>query len=193
MKLNRRNLIIWVAGLLAIVAFCLMFAATLNATVKYGGAEHTVKILNVVLGATKESIDGTKGNLLYPLEATKYATCGLSLAGYIMVLVGGLAAIVTPLAVKNKGTQRLVLVLAALLLLVGAIFVLVQKSSFVNSETSKLISEKNITDEYLKKYEHDQVVTLFKDFKMGAAGIIAGILGILSSLGLVAAQFVRED
>lgn len=183
-----RNILIWAAGLFAVIAFCLMFATTLNATIKTGGVEHSVKLLGNVLGSSKMSTDGVKTDL-----PAKYAVCALSLTGYILVLVAGLAAVIAPLAIKNKSTQRLILGVAALMLIVGAIFVLVQKGSFVSSETSRRIAEAGVTEEADKKLIHDMVVTEFKDFKMGAAGIIAGIMGILSGLGLVAVQFVREE
>ncbi|MCQ2802391.1 MAG: hypothetical protein MJ225_01760 [Bacilli bacterium] len=188
MKLTLRNIIIGVASLLAIVAFCLMFATTLNAVQKIGGVEYKVKLLGNVLGSTNMSVDGTKVAI-----GQKYAVCALSLAGYIMVLVGAIGALVAALLVKNQSTKRLILAIAAVVILVGAIFVLVQKSSFVTSEANRRFAASGKTTAEDKKLIHDEVASEFKNYKIGAAGIIAGVLGILSSLGLVAAQFVRED
>lgn len=123
-KLKTLPVILRLAALVvAIVAFCMMFAANINYVIDsvLGGSTNVVPVLG----------DADKG----------YEAVGGVIVGYILILVGGLIPVATALLLKNKTIDLVAVAAAIIMVVVGAILVFcaVQLFKSVNPDMSASI------------------------------------------------------
>lgn len=120
MKLTIKNILVWCAGLLAVVAFFLMFADALVQKTSFVGT---------FVGKGTDVLFGTKASNGTVL--TKGAVG--SFIGYLLVLIGGACAVVVSFVLKDAKLAKIVTLAAAALVLVGAILVFCEKAMYVSA------------------------------------------------------------
>lgn len=157
MKLTIKNILVWCAGLLAVVAFFLMFAPALkNGSTTYEGVKVLFGEKVTALGITIE----TKGAIG-------------SFIGYLLVLLGGICAVVISFIMKDEKMAKIITLAAAALILVGAILVFCEKAMY---------------------YSANNVEVSGTDYtKLAAGPIVAGIMAIISAGALAVSQLVKLD
>jgi len=104
------------AAVLALVAFFLMFGEQLRLN---GGILGTGAIENTTV-YFGDSDSSTKG-------------AGIVFVGYLLVLLAGIASPVVALLIKDKKIELIVTITCAVVLVLGAIFVLIAKSAFAGA------------------------------------------------------------
>lgn len=120
MKLTIKNILVWCAGLLAVVAFFLMFADALVQKTSFVGT---------FVGKGTDVLFGTKASNGTVL--TKGAVG--SFIGYLLVLIGGACAVVVSFVLKDAKLAKIVTLAAAALVLVGAILVFCEKAMWLSA------------------------------------------------------------
>ena len=179
-KLTLRNVLICAGAFLAILVFVFSFLTALRSTSSYGDAE----ALNVIWGSTQVK-DLASGKISDLPEARK--ALGLPLVGVILVLVGGLCALVMALfgekLIKDEKVRKIVLLVAAGLVVLGGVFQFFVVSAYISSNAK----EAGVTVEEYKKQLEVMGVTL-----SSAMSIVSGILAILGGGAICASQFVAD-
>lgn len=165
MKITLKNVIGWGGALLCLVAFFLSFGATFS--------------VDGLLGST-----AVYNNAVWAWDrGGSYTTVAvLSMIGYLLILLSAVAAVVLGFIAADKKWFKWALIGCAVLAIVGAIFVFCQKPSMFGSAAAKDAAETGAS------YQNclDVIEGLFGDGKIGAAGVVAGILAILGGVAFVA-------
>lgn len=185
--LTLRNVLLFGGALLAIIAFFVAFAAGLNGTLQGIGA---IKTSGLIIGTRKAIFDGeTYSGREVEMLFGKYRP-GLSLAGIIIMLVSGLAAVVVALFVKKPWTKWVLVGLAGLMLM-SAIFVFCLKNSEVAAMVDYVLDQgdgdRSQRQQYINEYYE-----IFKDMHLNAGSWFTGIFGVLGTGAIAASQFVPE-
>lgn len=167
MKLTIKNILVWCAGLLAIVAFCMMFAPALKAPALMGGYT-----------------DMAAADVFFDKNVPAVA----SVIGYVLVLLAGLAAVAVSFIVKDAKVAKLATLAAAVVLVVGAIMVFCTKANAVNANISYLVKQgaKRADAKDLSKAAYENI-------KLAAGPVVAGIMAIISAGALAVSQLVKLD
>ena len=179
-KLTLRNVLICAGAFLAILVFVFSFLTALRSTSSFGDMES----LNVIWGSTqaKDIASGKISDLPQPQKAL-----GLPLVGAIMVLVGGLCALVMALfgekLIKDEKVRKIVVLVAAGLVVLGGVFQFFVVSAYISSQAK----EAGVTVEQYKKQLETMGVTL-----SSAMSIVSGILAVLGGGAICASEFVKS-
>ena len=178
-KLTLRNVLICAGAFLAILVFVFSFLTALRSTSSFGDME----ALNVIWGSTQAK-DIASGKISDLPEAQK--ALGLPLVGAIMVLVGGLCALVMALfgekLIKDEKVRKIVVLVAAGLVVLGGVFQFFVVSSYISVQAKKA----GVTVEEYKKQIEAMGVTL-----SSAMSIVSGIVGIVGGGAICASEFVK--
>lgn len=179
-KLTLRNVLICAGAFLAILVFVFSFLTALRSTSSFGDAE----LLNVIWGST-QSKDIASGKVSDLPEAQK--ALGLPLVGAIMVLVGGLCALVMALfgekLIKDEKVRKIVVLVAAGLVVLGGVFQFFVVSAYISAQAKA----NGVTVEQYKKLLEDGGVTL-----SSTMSIVSGILAVLGGGAICASEFVKS-
>ncbi len=154
MKLTIKNILVWCAGLLAIVAFFMMFA---NA-IKYDNG-----IAGIAYRSGTDVLFGCKEGLI------QYEGAVGSFIGYLLVLIGGICAVVISFIMKDEKMAKIITLAAAALILVGAILVFCEKAMFYGANNVEAPSNASLA----------------------AGPVVAGIMAIISAGALAVSQLVK--
>ena len=171
-----RNIMILCGVFVLILGFCLSFAVK---GVLEGGGGH-VELPGVLYGAKYAN---SNGHIIGIDKKYRYFDA-LPVIGYILALLGAIAAVVFALVLKNEKTRKIAVIVAAALALVGAIL--------------SMITLLPATHAYAKScgmtYEQGKQMldSLGVVEKASALNIIMGILGILGAAAIGASQFLPE-
>lgn len=179
-KLTLRNVLICAGAFLAVLVFVFSFLTALRSTSSYGDME----ALNVIWGATKAK-DIASGKISDLPEAQK--ALGLPLVGAILVLVGGLCALVMALfgekLIKDEKVRKIVVLVAAGLVVLGGVFQFFVVSAYISAQAKA----NGVTVEQYKKLLEDGGVTL-----SSTMSIVSGILAVLGGGAICASEFVKS-
>ena len=188
-----RNLLVFAAVLFGLLV--LIFSFMTNVKGFDGDGNLTNKFFNVVWGCKKqEAYANVMGNDVTVKTEESFNALLLPLIGAILALVGGLAACVALFLVKDAKTRKLVVLVAALLMVAGAVMIFLTKLDFFNVYSKKLY------DEFPQAYRDSKTLAEFrKDLKDNSDGtmkaplaVVSGILALVGGLSAGASQFVPE-
>lgn len=176
-KLTLRNLLVVCAAVLAVVVMAIVTTA--------GITEDGLSITGLVAGKWTMALDGQKETM----DASFH--CTLSLVGYILVLVGGVGACAVALLVKNEKVSKWAVVGAAALILVGAVLVLLLKTSYVHEDVAYLIRI-GVLEPSEKQEGIKELTEQMKSANLSAGSVVAGVMAILAAGSACASRFVPD-
>lgn len=176
--LTLHNIILCCAAFVGVLFFGLSFAAKTSVS-----AEGSVLTLNGSVWGAYQSATTAQGVTVTAEIPSEYRACfPLPMIGFILLLVGTLAALCVGLLVKNEKIKKIALICSAVLVLTGGIF------QFFNAENFYYAFAKpnGMTVEQAKQ--------LFADVKptTGALCIISGIFSIISACGIALVPFIKD-
>ncbi len=177
MKLTLRNVLICCAALLAILVFVFSFLTSLRVTNGGNWAEYK----NIIWGCGRINHDDGSAQIL--ANDDKIGAAALPLVGAILVLLGGVGALVVSLVVKDEKIGKIVLFACGGLLVLGGVFCFFGENGFIEA-----IAKKNgITVEQARN-----LLTMGGSTISCGLPIVSGILAILGGGAVVASQFVPD-
>ncbi len=180
-----RNVLILAGALLAILVFVFSFLAVCKTEGDLLGTHYVSRVYNIIWGANKsKTVAGNNTEIRKFDEA--YPAAGLPLVGAILVLVGGLCALVVVLLgdklFKNEKVAKIVLLAAGGLMLVGGVF-----HFFINSAFADVMVKQANSEHFTKQ----DALDMLKDEKASyGLVIVSGILAVLGGLSIAASQFL---
>ena len=177
-KLTLRNVLICCAAFFAVLVFVFSFLTALRVS----SGSDWVEYRNIIWGCNGQR--NSDGSAEIYAQADRLGAAALPLVGAILTLVGGLAAVVVALVVKDEKIRKIVLFVCGGLLVLGGVFCFFGENGFYGAVAAK----SNITVEQAK-----QLVTMNGNFKVSCGlPIVSGILAILGGGAVVASQFVPD-
>ena len=174
--LTLRNVLVFCGAFLLVLGFALSFAVV----GKLEGMGTVVTVQGVYYNA-KEVV--TEGHVVEIPEQYRYFAT-LPVVGFILGAVGGLAAVVVVLVVKNEKIRKFAVLGCAVVALVGAIL------SFITQEPATHVFAKanGMTYEEAKA----GLAALGITEKASVLSIIMSVLGAVGAVAIGASQFVPE-
>lgn len=177
-KLTLRNALICGAALLAILVFIFSFLAS----VRWINAAQDWSYQHIVWGCD-EVLNNATGKVTKLSAEGKFGASGLAVVGTIIVLIGGIGAVVVALVLKDEKIRKICLFVAAGLLVLGGIFSFFAIEGFY----SEYAKQWGMTVEQLKK----NIQNTNSEIRC-ALPIISGILAILAGGLVCASQFIAD-
>ena len=174
--LTLKNLLVFCGAFLLVLAFALSFAVV----GKIVGDGHLVTINGVYYNPKAVIVDNSAVTI--PEEYRYFAA--VPVIGLILGAVGGLAAVVVALVVKNEKVQKFAVIGCGALALVGAIM------SFITLEPATHVFAKAMG--FTMDQAHEVLKSMGGVEKASPLAIIMSILGTLGALGIVASRFLPE-
>lgn len=172
-----KNLFIIAGALLVIVGFFVALGSGLH----YADSTGQIDTIGLVIGKQTTIIKAAGATLEVVIPKDEAVWSGLSMAGVIIMLVGGVAAVAVTLVMPKMKFKKFVVLGIAGLIIIGAILAFLVKSGYAISSHAK---DSSMTIE-------DTMESL-KDYKLNAAAVISPILGILGAGSIGASQFIRD-
>ena len=182
-KLTLRNLVICIAAFIALLAFCLSFAVKAHITVEgadyrlYTAVWHVEKVVGFENGHSE--------TMILPKEYT--SLFALPLVGFILALVAGVGAVVISLLVKNEKLSKILVLVCAVLMVVGGVFMFFVGETGIRTFT--IANGGTLTDVTEMK---EVIKQLGGKYYTGALGIILAILTLLAGAAMGAFQFLPD-
>ena len=180
-KLTLRNIIICSAAFIALLAFCLSFAV--KAHIQIEGAHYrfftAVWHIEKVVGVENGHIE----TMMLPKEYT--SLFALPLVGFILALVAGIGAVVISLLVKNEKLGKILVLVCAVLMITGGVFMFFVGESGIRTFT--LANGGTLADVTEMKEVMKQ---LGGKYYTGVLGIILAILTLLGGAAMGVSQFL---
>lgn len=162
MKLSLKNILIWAAGLFAIIAFVLMFANQIK----------------VVMGSVVSY--GTSSDVLFD---NRGGCAWLSVIGYFLVLLAGLGAVAVSFLVKNEKVAKIVFLACAGAMVLGALMVFFVKANYIAAAKSYMVRETGCKRSDLRGWGDD--------YRTCGAPVISGILAMMGAAMIAVPMFVK--
>ena len=184
-KLTLRNVLICSAAFLALLVFIFSFLTTL--VLKNSG--NVMTDFNIIWGANKtRMVSG--GTTVEQVIDPSYGPAVMPLLGTLMVFIGGIAAVVIALLVKDEKIRRICLFVCAGLILVGGVFHFFTYNSYANAVVKYYNAHKSSLQPTMTVQDY---LDANKDANPSVAlAIVSGILGVLGGAAVCASQFVPD-
>ena len=186
--LTVRNLLLCAALLLGVLV--LVFSFLTNVKCYDSDGTLNSQLFNVVWGSKKQ--EAYMGSVTVSLDET-YKALVLPLVGAVLAVVGGLVACAASFLVKNEKTRKLVILVAALLMVVGAVFAFLTTLNMFN-----VMAQKTYDSLPAAMQEHTSVKEIKEQMKEAGGSmkaplaIVSGILALVGGLSAAASKFVPE-
>lgn len=181
--LTLRNVLVFSAAVLAIVAFFVAFGSGIFEIDEGDRYEY----LGIVIGTLK-IIDGAHTGEIPP-EAAWHA--GLALAGLIMALVASLGAVAVKIFFSEKKWSKWAVIGCAGVILVGAVFVCFTKDNFIVAHVDKMIEIGEC-----KPSERAEMIAYYREefgpMNLNACAIISIICSFLAAIGVGVSEFIKD-
>lgn len=178
-----------VAFALAVVAIVLSFFAAMKITV--AGSSGTYE--NIIWGC--EKVVAEDGSVLYVKDVIGVERIGIAVVpfiGLILMLLGGVGALLVALLAKKPGAKWLVLVFG-LLILAGAIMQFFALSAFARAMIETAYKQAGITDRaQIEQAVKESIENLKKQDPKFVISTIMGILGCVGGVAAVAGGLLPE-
>lgn len=182
-KLTLRNLLLCFVALFGLLVFIFSFVTNVKALNADGNWQATYN--SVIWGCKEYTYKGFLDVIVK--DSANFKALGLPLVGSILVFVGALAAFCISLCLKKEKAVKIVLVLVAVVMIVGGVFVILTPLSFFNTMAAKTAAELNITVDQAKELMKAQGGTLTSPL-----AIVSGILAILGGIAACVSVFFGE-
>ena len=184
-KLTLRNIIVWSAAFLAVLFFCLSFAATSHFIVPDSSGEVKYVFLNSVWKADtfKGYVDG-KYEIEMSVTGSPYA---LPIVGLILVLVAAIGAVLTSFLFKEKKIRIIASIACAVLAIVGGVFTFFVGETAIRTFCVMALGSLDKLD-LLKQAYSEAGAT----WGSGVLPIIMGVVFILSGCAYAVSAFLPE-
>ena len=124
-----KNIILLVAALIGVVMFAVSFAIKVDIAAPGG----TGAFKGLIWGCTKAELNGEEGPVIYLLGLQKLSANLFGLLGVILVLVAAVVLCLAVFLIKNQKIAKILVLVAAGLLLIGGIFQLLILPSLKSS------------------------------------------------------------
>lgn len=186
--LTLRNILICGGALFGLLVFCLSFAVTVTGS-PIPGTDAVFE--NAVWGSTGGYMTDGVHKASFDLHGSQFiidnvGVVALPFVGVLLALIGAIGAVVVIFVIKDEKFRKIALFCAAGFICLGGIFQFFTALLFSNTFAATVNREvgTDLTREYFVKY--------FGEFRLGAAGVITGILGILGGAAIAVSQFIPE-
>ncbi len=180
-KLTLRNLLLCFVALFGLLVFIFSFVTNVKAFDKAGDWNGTY---NSVIWGCKSMTVPYLGEVALPKP---YGALGLPLVGSILVFVGALAAFCISLLVKKEKAVRIVLVLVAVAMIAGGVFVMLTPLSLFNA-----LAERNAAESGLPLDKVKEAMKAAGGSLSSSLAIVSGILAILGGIAACVSVFFGE-
>ena len=177
MKLSLKKILVLAGALLGVVAFFMMFVDAIKVsvtTVVIGNSSTDVSYYSGL-----ESLFGVKNNS----GDIVVKGAGGAFVGYLLALLGGAAAVVSALVIKDKKMAMYIVIGAAALMVVGAVLMFCEKAMFLGV---------NEIDSASGAAGLGSILGASYEYGLGAGPIVGGILAILGA-GCAGASIVVKE
>ena len=185
-KLTLRNVLICCGAFLALLVFIFSFLTTLRLV----DGSTTTTYQNIIWGTNKEIVVNGGTKVEQTLDPA-YPAAVLPFIGVLMVILGGIGAVVVALVVKDEKIRKIALLACAGLIVVGGVFHFFTYSSFADA-VARYYNDHKISSA-LPDRTGQYYLDAWKDSQPSVAmAVISGILAILGGGAVCVSQFVKD-